>query len=78
MKTIKFSEKWKMEIYFHGVAPSKIVHFHEATKEALKESICNIEKENFILKEKIKELETTLIPKPLFVEPLTTIQPFLT
>jgi hypothetical protein len=44
----------------------------------LKESVCNIEKENLILKEKIKELETTLIPKPLFVEPLTTIQPTLT
>jgi hypothetical protein len=70
------SEKWKSEIDFHGVSPSNIVQFHEATEEALKEPICNIEKKN--LRKKIKELETTLVPKPLFVEPLTTIQPTLT
>jgi hypothetical protein len=29
----------EMEIDFHGVAPSKIVQFHEATREALKESV---------------------------------------
>jgi hypothetical protein len=38
----------------------------------------DIEKENSFLKERIKELEKALIPKPLFVEPLTTIQPILT
>jgi hypothetical protein len=69
----KVSEKWKSEIDFLRVTPSKIVQLHEATGKALKESICNIEKENLILKEKIKKLETTLIMKPLFVEPLTTI-----
>jgi hypothetical protein len=78
MKNKKASKKWKSKIDFHGVAPSKIVQFHEETKEALKESICNIEKEILILKEKIKELETTLILKTLFVDPLTTIQPTLT
>jgi hypothetical protein len=36
MKNKKVSEKWKSEIDFHGVAPSKIVQFHEATREALK------------------------------------------
>jgi hypothetical protein len=40
----------------------------------LKESIFDIEKENFFLKEKIKELEKALIPKPLFVEPITALQ----
>jgi hypothetical protein len=70
MKNKKMSEKWKSKIDFNGVAPSKIVQFHEATGEALKESVSNIEKENLILKEKIKELEATLIPRPLFVEPL--------
>jgi hypothetical protein len=28
-----------------------------------------------VLKERIKELEKYLIPKPLFVEPITAIQP---
>jgi hypothetical protein len=44
----------------------------------MKESVSNIEKENLELKEKIKKLETTLIPRPLFVEPLNTVQPTLT
>jgi hypothetical protein len=44
----------------------------------LKESIFDIEKENLFLKERIKELEKSLIPKPLFVEPITAIQPILT
>jgi hypothetical protein len=40
----KVSGKWKSEIDFHGVSPLNIVQFHEETKEALKESVCNIEK----------------------------------
>jgi hypothetical protein len=78
MKNKKMSEKWKSKIDFNGVAPSKIVQVHEATEEPLKESISNIEKENLILKEKIKELEATLIPRPLFVEPLNIVQLALT
>jgi hypothetical protein len=51
------------------------MEFHEATSEALKYSIDEIEKENLILKEKVKELEKYFLPRPLFVEPITTIQP---
>jgi hypothetical protein len=47
----------------------KIVQFHEATGEALKDSIYDIEKENLILKERVKELEKSLLPRPLFVNP---------
>jgi hypothetical protein len=49
MKNKKVSEKWKLEIDFHGVAPSKSVQFHEATREALKEFVYDIEKEKLIL-----------------------------
>jgi hypothetical protein len=51
LKNKKVSEKWKSKINFHGVQPLKIVQFHEATGEALKDSIYDIEKENLILKE---------------------------
>jgi hypothetical protein len=54
------------------------VQFHDATREAVKESIFDIKKENLILKERMKELEKALIQKPLFFEPITTIQPILT
>jgi hypothetical protein len=43
----------------------------------LEEYVGNIERENF-LKEKINESEEALIPRPLFVEPLNTVQPTLT
>jgi len=75
LKDKNVSGKWKSEINFHGVKPSKIVQFHEATRESLKESIDDIEKENLILKEKVKVLEICFLPGPLFVEPITAIQP---
>jgi hypothetical protein len=36
-----------------------------------------MERENLESKQKMKELETTLISGPLFLEPLNTIQPTL-
>jgi hypothetical protein len=78
MKNKKVFEKWKSQIDFQGVAPLKIMQFHEANRKALKQSIFYIDKENSFLKERIKELEKALIPKPLFVEPLNAIQPILT
>jgi len=78
MKSKKFAKKWKSKINFHGIPPLKFMKFHDAIREALKESIFDIEKENLFLKEKIKELEKSIIPKPLYVEPITTIKPILT
>jgi hypothetical protein len=49
------------------------MEFHEAIGEALKYSIDEIEKENLILKERVKELENALLPRPLFVEPIVSI-----
>jgi len=37
-----------------------------------------MEKEKLELKQRIKKLEATLIPGPLFLETLSTIQPTLT
>jgi hypothetical protein len=50
------------------------MQFHDGTREALKDSIFDIEKENLFLKERIKELEKYLIPKPLFVGHFNAIQ----
>ena len=51
------------------------MEFHDGTSKSLKYSIDEIENDNFILKEKVKELEKYFLPRPLFVEPITTIQP---
>jgi len=51
-----FSEKWNSEIDLQGVKPSIFMQFHEEIGESLKSSINEIEIENQILKEKIKEL----------------------
>jgi len=43
LKNKKVVEKWNFEIDLHGVLPSKIMQFHEATKGALKSSIGYVE-----------------------------------
>jgi hypothetical protein len=53
------------------------VQFHDAIGEAIKKSIFDIEKEKLFLKERIKKLEKTLIPKPLFSEPIEAINQHL-
>jgi hypothetical protein len=77
-KNKKIHEKWNSELDFQGVPPSKVMEFHEATGEALKYSIGDLENENAILKEKVRELESALMPPPLFSSPITTIQPLKT
>ena len=77
-KNKKLAEKWKSTSDFDGFAPSKIVQFHDATGEALKQSISTMEMEKSELKQRIKELEATLIPRPLFAEPFYKFQPTLT
>jgi hypothetical protein len=63
LKNKKVVEKWNSEIDIQGVKPSKVMEFHEATREALKYSIDEIEKENLILKERVKELENACTAK---------------
>jgi hypothetical protein len=50
--------------------PSQISKIHKAIRDALDESIGGLEAENTKLKERIKELEDTLMPLPLLASPL--------
>jgi hypothetical protein len=76
-KNERSSERWKSSIDLDVVAPSKIADFHGSTGDASRQSIDNMEKENSELKKRIKELEVALVPVPLFLEPLSSIQPTL-
>jgi hypothetical protein len=53
-KNKKIHKKWNSELDFQWVPPSRIMEFHEATGEALKYSIEDIENENAILKERVR------------------------
>ena len=55
--------------------PYKLSSIHKVTREALDVSISNMEKENAQLKEKIKELEETLMPPPILDSPIAMIHP---
>jgi hypothetical protein len=48
---------------------------HKATRDALDDSIDGFKAENAKIKERIKELETDLMPLPILASPLTTINP---
>lgn len=77
-KNKNIHEKWNSKLDFHGVPPSKVTEFHEAIDEALKSSIGHLENENAILNEKVRVLESALMPPPLFASPITTIPPLKT
>jgi hypothetical protein len=77
-KNKNIQEKWNSKFDFQGVPPSKVMEFHEATREALNFSNGYIENENAILKYGLRELENALMTPPLFVSPITTIQPLKT
>jgi hypothetical protein len=55
--------------------PSRLSSIHKVTGEALDVSIANMEEENAQLKEKIKELEATLMPPPILASPVAMIRP---
>jgi hypothetical protein len=58
------------ELDLNGVPPSKIVQIHEAKCEALNMSVGEMENENVTLKERIKELESALMPHPYLLAQL--------
>jgi hypothetical protein len=55
--------------------PSQISRIHREIDDALDGSIGGLEAENTKLKERIKELEDTLMPLPFLASPLTIIGP---
>jgi hypothetical protein len=55
--------------------PSQISKIHWATGDVLDDSIDGLEVENSKLKEKIRELETALMPLPILASPLTMVKP---
>jgi hypothetical protein len=63
------------EINLGNMRPSQISRLHRATRDALDDSIGGIEAENVRLKDRVKELEESLIPMPLFVSPLAITMP---
>jgi hypothetical protein len=55
--------------------PSRIAKIHKVIGDALNVSIDNMKVENSTIKEKIQELEFTLMPPPLLATHVATIQP---
>ena len=54
---------------------SQISKVHKETRDTLDDSFDGLEAKNANLKEKIKELETPLMPLPILASPLTMIKP---
>jgi hypothetical protein len=48
------------------VLPSRLTRIHKSTGDALEVSVDEMEVENAMLKERVKELEYALIPPPIF------------
>jgi hypothetical protein len=57
------------------ICPPKLSSIHKVTRDALDVSIIDMEEENFRLKERVKELEATLMPPPILAAPVAMVQP---
>jgi hypothetical protein len=71
------NKKGKSCSYFdlRDMRPSHISRIHRATDDSLHDSIGGLEEENTKLRERIKELEETLMPLPLLAIPLEIVGP---
>jgi hypothetical protein len=67
--------KSRSTIDLRDMHPSKLSSIHKVTGDALDVSIIDMEEENFRLKERIKELEATLMPPPILATPVAMVQP---
>jgi hypothetical protein len=62
-------------IDLRDIHPSKLSSIHKVTGDALDVSIIDMEEENLRLKERVKELEATLMPPPILATPVSIVQP---
>jgi hypothetical protein len=67
--------KSRSEVNLRNKWPSKISQIHRETGDALDDSIGGLEAENAKLKERVKELEESLMPLPVLASPLAIIGP---
>jgi hypothetical protein len=67
--------KYHSEVYLRDMRPSQISRIHRATEDALDDSIGGLGAESMKLKERIMEMEDTLMPLPLLASPLTIVGP---
>jgi len=74
-KVKKSQGKSNLEFDFNGVPPFGFVRLHEATREVLEIFVDEMENENSTLKDRIKELESALMPPLIFVSPIATMEP---
>jgi hypothetical protein len=74
----KFQGKASSTLDLNGVPPSRIMHIHESIDDALKMLAGEMESENAIVKDMIRELEIALMPPPIFVIPIATMQSWKT
>ena len=69
-------DKCGSEIEIKNMNPSDIMELHWEIGEALAHTVDDQERENAKLKKRIVELEASLSPRPLFVEPLAIVHSF--
>jgi hypothetical protein len=76
-RTLSKNKKGKTCSTFNlnNMLPSGITKIHKVTGDALDVSIDDMEAENARLKERIQELEFTLMPPPILATPVATVQP---
>jgi nucleoside-triphosphatase THEP1 len=65
--------KYRLEINLRNMRPSQVSRIHRAINNAVDDSIGSLEEENTKLKERIKELQETLIPLPFLSIPLAIV-----
>jgi hypothetical protein len=67
--------KYRSKVHLANMWSSQICQLHNASRYSLHDSIRGIEAKNARLKDRVKELEETLIPMPLLVNPLEIAMP---
>jgi hypothetical protein len=67
--------KSRSEVNLNNKWPFQVSRIHRSTSDSLDDSIGSLKEENTKVKERIKELEETLMPVPLLSIPLEIFRP---